>query len=73
MTDSEKVIYNKALDDIINESKKHGLFSTELGYSDVQDYINGKLTEDELWERFEEIIHKELSMVVDDLRQSIFD
>lgn len=60
--------YNKALEDIMSKVKTHGLISTELGYSDVFDYENNRISEDVLWDRFEDNAQRELSMIITDIR-----
>ena len=60
--------YNKALEDIMAKVKFHGLISTELGYSDVFDYENNRISEDVLWSRFEDNAQRELSMIITDMR-----
>ena len=71
MTDSEKEIYNKAINDVINRAKDYGLISSELGFSDIMAYENKTISEDELWERFEENALGELNMAILDLWQKI--
>lgn len=71
MTDNEKKIYNKAINDVINRAKDFGLISSELGLSDIMAYENKTISEDELWERFEENAIGELNMAVLDLWQKI--
>ena len=39
---------------VIESAKSYGLISSELGFSDVMAYENKEITEEELWERFEE-------------------
>ena len=38
MTDNEKEIYNKAIDDVLETAKGYGLISSEVGFSDVMAY-----------------------------------
>lgn len=71
MTDSEKKIYNKAINDVINRAKDFGLISSDLGLSDIMEYENKTISEDELWERFEENAIGELNMAVLDLWQKV--
>lgn len=71
MTDNEKEIYNKAISDVIESAKSYGLISSELGFSDVMAYENKEITEEELWERFEENALGELNMAVMDLWQKL--
>lgn len=60
--------YNKALKDIMAKVKVYGLISSEACYSDVFDYENNRISEDELWNRFENNVQRELSMVITDMR-----
>lgn len=71
MTNKEKQIYNKALYDVLDKAKFHGLFSTECGFSDLMAYENGNITEDELWERYDKIAIMELNSVIEDLIHKI--
>lgn len=71
MTDSEKKIYNQAITDVINCAKNYGLISSDLGLSDIMAYENKTISEDELWERFEENAIGELNMAVLDLWQKV--
>ena len=71
MTDSEKEIYNKAIDDVLERAKSYGLISSECGFSDVMAYENNEISEDVLWMRFEDNALRELEMAVEDLRQKI--
>ena len=71
MTDNEKEIYNKAINDVLNKAKDYGLISSELGLSDIMDYEEKRISENELWERFEENALGELNMAVMDLWQKL--
>lgn len=66
--DGATLAYNKALEDIMAKVKDYGLISSEACYSDVFDYENNRISEDELWDRFENNAQRELSMVITDMR-----
>lgn len=69
MTEAEKEIYNKAIDDISEKVKWSGFISTEEGFCILQQFLDKEIDEDEFWKKVEDMARFEFSSTIDALRQ----
>ena len=75
MTDSEKEIYNKALDDVLKEAEEYGIVSDSVTFTFLQKY-NCPLDEEtvnKVNDMFCSDAISGLTLAIDNLRQPISD
>lgn len=66
-----KELYNKIIDEVIENAKSYGLISETCLWQYINEYDNKEITYDELYERLLSVAVQELSLSIEDMKKRL--